>query len=190
MSLGLMCAIILGTMVLLMAMGIEVAVSIGIAAGLGLLLFVDQPLNQFAFSAWGVLNSFTLTAVPLFVFMGAIFANTGTVEVLFIGARKLFGFLPGGLVSAVIGANAVFGAMSGSTIAAAATFGKIAFPEMEGLGYNPRLALGSMAIATTLSALIPPSIVLIVYGDLRLVPVPRLFAGGIVPGIILASALI
>ncbi|HUV56025.1 MAG TPA: TRAP transporter large permease subunit [Dehalococcoidales bacterium] len=190
MSLGLMCVIILGTMVLLMVMGIEVAVSIGIAAGLGLLLFVDQPLNQFAFSAWGVLNSFTLTAVPLFVFMGAIFANTGTIEALFIGARKLFGFLPGGLISAVIGANAVFGAMSGSTIAAAATFGKIAFPEMERLGYNPRLVLGSMAVATTLSALIPPSIILIVYGDLRIVSVPRLFAGGIVPGAILASALI
>jgi len=131
------------------------------------------------------MNSFTFTAVPLFVFMGTMFANTGVIRSLFDGAEKLIGNLPGGLVLSTIGANAVFGAMSGASIAAVATFGKIIYPEMERKGYDPKLALGSIAMGGALSVLIPPSLVLIVYGGYQNVSVVRLFAGGLIPGIIL-----
>ncbi len=189
MSLGLMSLILIGGLILLLAIGMEIAIAIGIMATLGLVLFVDQPLSQFAFSAFGIMNSFILTAIPLFIFMGTILANTGVIRGLFSGADKWLGNLPGGVACSVIGANAIFGAMSGSSLAATATFGKIAYPDMEKLGYNPRLALGSIVVGGTLSVLIPPSFVLIVYGGWQDVSVPRLFAGGLIPGIILALLL-
>ncbi len=189
MSLELMSLILMGGLVLLLVFGVEVAVSMGIMAAIGLLFFVGQPLRQFAFTAFDFMNSFTLTAVPLFVFMGALFANTGVISSLFRGADKLVGNLPGSIACSVLGANAIFGAISGSSLAAAATFGKIAFPDMERLGYDPRLALGSIAVGGTLSVLIPPSIILIVYGGWEEISVARLFAGGVIPGFILASLL-
>jgi tripartite ATP-independent transporter DctM subunit len=185
-SLEFMSLVILGSLVLLLALGIEIAPAMGIVAGLGLLLFVHQPLDYFARAAFEIMNSFTFTAIPLFVFMGTIYANTGTVRSLFGGAEKIFGNLPGSLASAMIVANAVFGAISGSSLAAAATFGKICFPEMEKAGYDPKMSLGAIAISGTLSVLIPPSLIMIVYGGWQDVSVARLFAGGIIPGIILS----
>lgn len=185
MSLELMSLVILGGLLLLLALGIEIASAMGIVAGLGLLIFVHQPLDYFARAAFEIMNSFTFTAIPLFVFMGTIYANTGTVRSLFGGAEKIFGSLPGSLTSAMIVANAVFGAISGSSLAATATFGKICFPEMEKAGYDPKMSLGAIAISGTLSVLIPPSLIMIVYGGWQDVSVARLFAGGVIPGIIL-----
>lgn len=181
--------ILIGGLMVLLALGVEIAVSMGIIATVGLVVFVGQPLQQFAYSGWEIMNSFVLTAMPLFVFMGTILANTGIVGDLFRGADKWLGGLPGGIACSVISANAVFGAMSGSSVAATATFGKIAFPEMEKLGYEPKLALGSIAVAGTLSVLIPPSLLFIVYGAWEGVSVARLFAAGLIPGIILAVLL-
>lgn len=181
--------ILIGGLLLLLALGVEIAVSMGIIATVGLVVFVGQPLQQFAYSGWEIVNSFVLTAMPLFVFMGAILANTGIAGDLFRAADKWLGGLPGGIACSVIGANAVFGAMSGSSVAATATFGKIAFPEMEKLGYEPKLALGSIAVAGTLSVLIPPSLLFIVYGAWEGVSVARLFAAGLIPGIVLAVLL-
>ncbi len=189
MSLEWMSIILIGGLILLLAMGVEVAIAMGIMASIGLVFFVGQPLQQFAFSAWSIMNSFILTAMPLFIFMGAILGNTGIIRRLFTAADQLIGGLPGGVASSVIGANAIFGAMSGSSLAATATFGKIAFPEMERGGYNPRLALGSIVVGGTLSVLIPPSIILIAYGGWQEVSVVRLFMGALIPGIILALLL-
>ena len=189
MSVELMALILIGGLLLLFALGIEIAVAIGIIGSIGLLFFVGQPVRQFAFTAFQFTNSFTLTAVPLFIFMGAIFSNTGTMTSLFKAADKIVGVLPGSIVCSVLGANAIFGAISGSSLAAVATFGKIAFPDMEKLGYDPKLALGSLAVGGTLSVLIPPSVILIVYGGWQEVSVVRLFAGGLIPGIILALLL-
>lgn len=157
----------------------------GIVAGLGLIFFVNQPMDYFARAAFDVMNSFTLTAIPLFVFMGTIYATTGIVRGLFQGGEKLFGNLPGSLASAMIVANAIFGAISGSSVAATATFGRICFPEMEKAGYDSKMSLGAIAISGTLSVLIPPSLIMIVYGGWMDVSVARLFAGGVVPGVIL-----
>lgn len=187
MDLQVKSLILLGGLSLLLALGIEIGPAMGIIAGLGLLIFVHQPLDYFARCAFDTMNSFTFTAIPLFVFMGTIYAHTGIVKDLFRGAEKILGGIPGSLASAMIVANAVFGAISGSSLAAAATFGKICFPEMEKAGYDPKMSLGAIAIAGTLSVLIPPSVILIIYGGWQDVSVARLFAGGIIPGIILAS---
>jgi tripartite ATP-independent transporter DctM subunit len=181
----MMSFLLLGGMVFLLALGVEIAPAMGIVAALGLILFVNQPLDYFARAAFDIMNSFTFTAIPLFVFMGTIYATTGIVRGLFQGAEKIFGNIPGSLTSAMIVANAIFGAISGSSLAAAATFGRICFPEMEKAGYDPKMSLGAIAISGTLSVLIPPSLIMIVYGGWQDVSVARLFAGGVVPGILL-----
>jgi tripartite ATP-independent transporter DctM subunit len=185
-----MSFILLGGLILLLAFGVEIAPAMGIVAGLGLIFFVGQPLDYFARAAFEIMNNFTFTAIPLFVFMGAIFSNTGIIGSLFRGAEKLSGNLPGSMASSVIVANAIFGAISGSSLAAVATFGKICFPEMKKVGYDVKLSLGAIAISGTLSVLIPPSVILIVYAGWQDVSVARLFAGGMVPGIILAALLV
>jgi tripartite ATP-independent transporter DctM subunit len=186
-TLELQSLVLLGGLTLLMAAGIEIAPSMGIVAALGMLLFVQQPLDYFARAAFDVMNSFTLTAIPLFVFMGSIYATTGIVRGLFQGAEKMFGSVPGSLASAMIVANAIFGAISGSSVAATATFGRICFPEMQKAGYDARMSLGAIAISGTLSVLIPPSLILIVYGGWMDVSVARLFAGGVIPGALLTA---
>ncbi|NWF53210.1 MAG: TRAP transporter large permease subunit [Syntrophaceae bacterium] len=185
MSLECMSFTLLGGMVLLLALGVEIAPAMGIVAGIGMIFFVHQPMDYFARAAFEIMNSFTFTAIPLFVFMGTIYATTGIVGSLFRGSEKVFGNLPGSLASAMIVANAIFGAISGSSLAAAATFGRICFPEMEKAGYDPKLSLGAIAISGTLSVLIPPSLIMIVYGGWQDVSVARLFAGGIIPGALL-----
>jgi C4-dicarboxylate transporter, DctM subunit len=186
-TLELQSLALLGGLTLLMAAGIEIAPAMGIVAGLGMLFFVNQPMDYFARAAFDVMNSFTFTAIPLFVFMGTIYATTGIVRGLFQGAEKMFGNIPGSLASAMIVANAIFGAISGSSVAAAATFGRICFPEMQKAGYDAKMSLGAIAISGTLSVLIPPSLILIVYGGWMDVSVARLFAGGVVPGLVLTA---
>jgi len=174
--------LVIGLLVLL-ALGLEIAWSIGITAVIGLVWYIDQPISQIAETAWGSLNSFTLTAMPLFIFMGTILGNTGVNERLFAAIDKWFGQLPGGLAMSVIAGNAIFGAMCGSAMAATATFGKIAFPVMEKKGYAPRLGLGAIASSDILSPLIPPSILLIIYGSWQGISIVDLLAAGLIPGV-------
>ncbi len=180
----------MGGLLLLLALGVEIGVAIGLVASIGLVLVVDKPLVQMAWTAWESLNSFTLLAMPLFIFMGAVFSGSGAVNLLFAALDKWLGWLPGGLASVVIAANGVFGAISGSSVAAAATFSMIAYPEMEKRRYDPKLSLGSIAAGGTLSVLVPPSLILIVYGSWENVSVARLFAAAMVPGVMLMLLLI
>lgn len=176
--------LLMGGLLLLLALGAEIAVAMGVVAAAGLLI-VDKPLVQIAWTAWESLNSFTLLAMPLFVFMGAVFSGSGAVHLLFSALEKWLGWLPGGLASVVIAANGVFGAISGSSVAAAATFSMIAYPEMEKRRYAPQLSLGAIAVGGTLSVLVPPSLILIVYGSWENVSVARLFAAAMIPGALL-----
>ncbi len=185
MSPELMSALLMGGLLLLLALGVEIGVAMAVAASLGLVFAVDKPLVQMAWTAWESLNSFTLLAMPLFIFMGAVFSGSGAVGLLFRALEKWLGWLPGGLASVVIAANGVFGAISGSSVAAAATFSMIAFPEMEKRGYDPKLSIGAIAVGGTLSVLVPPSLILIVYGSWENVSVARLFAAAIIPGVVL-----
>lgn len=176
--------LIAGLLVLLL-LGLEIAWSLGIISVVGLVWYIDQPLSQIAATSWGSLNSFTLTAMPLFIFMGNILGNTGVNERLFTAIDKWIGHLPGGLVLSVIVGNAVFGAMCGSAMAATATFGKIAFPVMEKKGYAPKLGLGAIASSDILAPLIPPSILLIIYGAWQGISIVDLLAAGLIPGLTL-----
>ncbi len=186
MSLGITALILVGGLFLLLALGAEIFVAIGTMAAIALLVFMGQGLDQFAYTSWSELASFSLTATPLFIFMGAMFASSGVVRTLFRGSDKLLSFLPGGMAASSIVASAVFGAISGSSIASVAAFGNSILPEMVRLGYKPKLSVGTICMGGTLSVLIPPSVILIIYGAYQQVSVPRLFAGGLVPGLILA----
>jgi C4-dicarboxylate transporter, DctM subunit len=174
----------------LLALGLEVGIAMGLAAAVGLVFMVDKPLVQMAWSAWESLNSFTLLAMPLFIFMGAVFSHSGALNLMFAALDKWLGWLPGGLASVVIAANGLFGAVSGSSVAAAATFSMIAYPEMEKRRYDPKLALGAIAVGGTLSVLVPPSLILIVYGSWENVSIAQLFAAAVLPGLILMLLLI
>lgn len=180
---------LLGGLLVVLAFGVEIGVGMGLVAAVGLLI-VDKPLVQMAWTAWESLNSFTLLAMPLFIFMGAVFSGSGAVHLLFAALDKWLGWLPGGLASVVIAANGVFGAISGSSVAAAATFSMIAYPEMEKRRYDPKLSLGAIAVGGTLSVLVPPSLILIVYGSWENVSVARLFAAAMVPGVMLMLMLL
>ena len=178
---------LIGLLFILLLMGLEIAWSVGIVALIGLIWYVNQPINQIAYTMWASLNSFTLTAMPLFILMGTILGNTGVNERLFSAIDKWVGHLPGGLACSVVFGNAVFAAMSGSTIAATATFGKVAYPVMEQRKYDPRLALGSIAASSVLAPLIPPSILLIIYGAWQGVSIVDLLAAGVIPGLTLTG---
>jgi C4-dicarboxylate transporter DctM subunit len=182
--------VLVGLLLGLLALGLEVGIAMGLAAAVGLVLMVDKPLVQMAWSAWESLNSFTLLAMPLFIFMGAVFSHSGALHLMFAALDKWLGWLPGGLASVVIAANGLFGAVSGSSVAAAATFSMIAYPEMEKRRYDPKLALGSIAVGGTLSVLVPPSLILIVYGSWENVSIAQLFAAAVVPGAMLMLLLI
>ncbi|MFC1972580.1 TRAP transporter large permease [Chloroflexota bacterium] len=185
MSAEVIALIVLGGLILLLALGVEVAVAMGVVSSVAFILFIGKPQIEIAWSAWIGLNSFTLVAMPLFVFMGTLLANTGAIRSLFSGADKWIGGMPGGLVSSVLVASGVFGAMSGSSIAAAATFSVITVPEMERRNYDPKLSIGAIAAGGGLSVLIPPSVILILFGAYLNQSVARLFAAALIPGIIL-----
>ncbi len=173
----------------LLLIGLEIAWSVGLVALCGL-IYLGQPLEQAAATIWTSTNSFTMTAMPMFIFMGCILGNTGVNDYLFTAVDKWAGRLPGGLVISVIFGNAAFAAMCGSSIAAVATFGKVAYPAMESRKYNPSYALGSIAASSVLSPLFPPSIVLIIYGAWQGLSVVYLLASSIVPAIMLTAMFI
>lgn len=181
---------LIGFLLALLVVGLEVGIAMGLAAAVGLVFMVDKPLVQMAWSAWESLNSFTLLAMPLFIFMGAVFSHSGALHLMFAALDKWLGWLPGGLASVVIAANGLFGAVSGSSVAAAATFSMIAYPEMAKRGYDPKLSLGSIAVGGTLSVLVPPSLILIVYGSWENVSIAQLFAAAALPGMVLMLLLI
>jgi len=168
----------------------EVAVAFGVVGSLSLLFLLGQSQLQIASSAWSTGNVVEFTAAPLFIFMGAVLAHAGIMTELFDVAQKWLGRFPGGMACSVVGANAIFGAMSGSNVAAVATFGKAVYPEMERQGYSPAIGLPAIAVGGTIAVLIPPSLILIIYGGWQAVSVAQLFAGGMIPGIILSIMLI
>ncbi len=144
--------------------------------------------------AWGILTNipyqfaakWTLSSVPMFLLMGYVCYHGGMTRSLFAAARSWMGALPGGLaIASVFGAGG-FAAVTGSSVACAAAMGRIAVPEMTRAGYDPGLAAGSIAAAGTLGALIPPSILLILFGIFAQVPIGQLFLGGIGVGVLTA----
>ncbi|MDU8944681.1 TRAP transporter large permease [Ovoidimarina sediminis] len=166
-------------------MPIGLAMMIVGAAGIAILNSTTAALNNLGSFAYSYSAVFTLSVIPLFVLMGAFASVSGMGADMYRTAYAWVGHRRGGLAAATIIACAGFAALSGSSIAAAATMGKVSLPEMERYNYSPRLATGSIAAGGTLGILIPPSTVLIVYALLTEQSVGRLFLAGFLPGLLL-----
>ena len=173
----------------LLLAGIPVGFSMGIAGAVGLWLYGgDQALlGILSTSPYRQSASWLLVLLPMFVLMAEFMVNSGMARRLFDAAYQWFSWIPGNLAVATVLSSAVFGAVSGSSAAATATMGKTAIPEMKRYGYDNRLALGVVATAGGLAILIPPSVVLIVYGILTEVSIGQLFLAGVIPGILTAA---
>ncbi len=167
--------------------GIWVAVSmIGVSA-IGMMLFTSRPVGDaMATTIWGTSSSWTLTALPLFVWMGEILFRTKLSENLFKGLSPWMQKLPGGLIHVNVVGCALFAAISGSSAATVATVGKMSIPELRKRNYPEKILLGSLAGSGTLGLLIPPSIILIIYGVAVQESIAKLFIAGIIPGIMIA----
>jgi len=167
--------------------GIWVALSMVGVSAIGMLLFTSRPVGDaMATTIWGTSSSWTLTALPLFVWMGEILFRTKLSENLFKGLAPWMSRLPGGLIHVNVVGCALFAAISGSSAATVATVGKMSIPELRKRNYPEKLLLGSLAGSGTLGLLIPPSIILIIYGVTVQESIAKLFIAGIIPGIMIA----
>jgi len=167
--------------------GIWVALSMVGVSAIGMLLFTSRPVGDaMATTIWGTSSSWTLTALPLFVWMGEILFRSKLSENLFKGLAPWMSRLPGGLIHVNVVGCALFAAISGSSAATVATVGKMSIPELRKRNYPEKLLLGSLAGSGTLGLLIPPSIILIIYGVIVQESIAKLFIAGIMPGIMIA----
>ena len=167
--------------------GIWVALSMVGVSAIGMFLFTSRPVGDaMATTIWGTSSSWTLTALPLFVWMGEILFRTKLSENLFKGLAPWMSRLPGGLIHVNVVGCALFAAISGSSAATVATVGKMSIPELRKRNYPEKLLLGSLAGSGTLGLLIPPSIILIIYGVTVQESIAKLFIAGIIPGIMIA----
>ena len=154
---------------------------------IGMMLFTSRPVGDaMATTIWGTSSSWTLTALPLLVWMGVILFRTKLSENLFSGLSPWMQKLPGGLIHVNVVGCALFAAISGSSAATVATVGKMSIPELRKRKYPEKILLGSLAGSGTLGLLIPPSIILIIYGVTVQESIAKLFIAGIIPGMMIA----
>jgi len=174
-------------MVVLLASGMPIAIGLGIAGAVGVFLLQGiKGLALLPVSVYGHLNSFTLVAIPLFIFTAQVVLITELGSDLYTAAERWLSRLRGGLGVATVGTVTVFSAVSGSIIASCAGIGSVSVPEMLKRGYSPRLTAGCIGGSAGIDALIPPSIPFVLYGWLAGVSVGKLYVAGIVPGLIVA----
>jgi C4-dicarboxylate transporter, DctM subunit len=175
-------------MIVFFLAGLHVAGALGLIGMILMYLFSDRPLwDMLGQIAWNVNSSFVLVAVPLFVMMGEILIYSRLSERLYQVLSHWLAPLPGGLLHSNIAFCAVFGAISGSSAACAATVGAVALPSFRARRYNERLVIGTLAAGGTLDILIPPSIAMIIYGVLAEESIGRLYLAGFIPGVMLAG---
>jgi C4-dicarboxylate transporter, DctM subunit len=184
------------TITLLLVAGLFVLLGGGVWIGLALVgvawiameLFTNRPVGDaMAVTIWGSASSWTLTALPLFIWMGEILFRTRLSQDMFRGLAPWVERLPGRLLHTNIIGCTIFAAVSGSSAATCATIGKMTLPELQKRGYPDDIAIGSLAGAGTLGLLIPPSIIMIVYGVASDQSIPKLFIAGVIPGLMLAG---
>jgi tripartite ATP-independent transporter DctM subunit len=185
-SLTLIALVLVVALAFLLVGGVWIAVSLLGVGWLAMVLFTDAPAGKLmATTVWGSSASWALTALPLFIWMGEILFRTRISQDMFRGLAPWMEPLPGRLMHCNVVGCGIFAAISGSSAATAATIGKITIPELSRRGYDDPMAVGSLAGAGTLGLLIPPSIIMIVYGVAADVSVARLFVAGVLPGILL-----
>jgi len=171
----------------LLGSGVWIGLALAGVAWIGMELFSSRPAGDaMAVTIWGSLSSWTLTALPLFCWMGEILFRTRLSEDMFRGLAPWLERVPGRLLHTNIIGCTIFAAVSGSSAATCATIGKMTLPELKARGYPEDMTIGTLAGAGTLGLLIPPSIIMIVYGVSANVSIAQLFIAGVVPGILLA----
>jgi C4-dicarboxylate transporter DctM subunit len=180
--------LLLGVLVVFLAGGVWIAISLGLVGYVAMVLTTQVPIGAvLATTTWSASASWTLAALPLFIWMGEILFRTRLSEEMFRGLSPWLQWLPGRLIHVNIVGCGIFAAVSGSSAATCATIGKIALPELEKRGYDARMSLGSLAGAGTLGLLIPPSIPMVVYAVTANVSVLQLFLAGFLPGFLVMA---
>ncbi len=183
-----MALVVFGILFLTLAAGIWVGFSLFIVGFMGMVIFSPLPAgNNMASSVWSTIEKWEYVALPLFILMGEILYRSGISEKLFKSLVPWLYRLPGGLLLMNIVSCTLFAAVSGSSAATTATVGRITLAEFDKLGYDRRLAMGSLAGAGTLGFLIPPSLIMIVYAILAEVSIGKMFMAGILPGLLLSG---
>jgi len=191
-------AVLVVVMFAFLLMGVWIAISLIVTGIVGMLIFKvnlppvisiwDKIGSLLASSMYDTLNSWSLAALPMFIFMGELLFRSDISTKLFNGLIPWFNKIPGKLLHINVAASSLFAAVSGSSAATTATVGKITLEELKKRGYDKKLAIGSLAGSGTLGFLIPPSLIMIIYGVLADVSIGKLFIGGILPGLLLAGA--
>ncbi len=188
MSLPVLALVLLSFLILVLASGVWIAVGLGLVGLLAMWLVTDVPIGQvLATTVWSSASGWTLTALPLFIWMGEILFRTRLSEQMFQGLSPWLQWLPGRLIHTNIVGCGIFAAVSGSSAATVATIGKISLPELKKRGYDEKLSLGTLAGSGTLGLLIPPSIPMVVYAVTANVSVLQVFLGGFLPGLLIMA---
>lgn len=183
----LVTALLIAALFLILGSGVWIGLTLSGVAWIAIQIFSARPAGDaMAVTIWGSASGWTLTALPLFIWMGEILFRTRLSQDMFRGLAPWMQALPGRLLHTNVAGCAIFAAVSGSSAATCATIGKMTLPELRQRGYPDDIAIGSLAGAGTLGLLIPPSIIMIVYGVAADVSIAQLFIAGVVPGILLA----
>lgn len=184
----LITGLLIGSLFLILASGVWIGLTLSGVAWIGMQLFSSRPAGDaMAVTIWGSSSSWTLTALPLFIWMGEILFRTRLSQDMFKGLAPWVQGLPGRLLHTNVVGCTIFAAVSGSSAATCATIGKMTLPELKQRGYPERMVIGTLAGASTLGLLIPPSIIMIVYGVTAEVSISKLFIAGVLPGVLLAG---
>lgn len=188
MDLFTLSMILVGVLFFCLALGLWVGFSLIAVGMVAMVLATPAPVGAvFATKSWAALNIWDLTALPMFIWMGEILFRSKLSSNLFTGLAPFTRDLPGGLLHVNIIGCALFAAVSGSSAATTATVGRMSLPELKARGYDDRMAIGTLAGSGTFGFLIPPSIILIVYGAATEQSIARLFLAGVLPGLMLAA---
>lgn len=183
----LVTALLIAALFLILGSGVWIGLTLSGVAWIGIQIFSARPAGDaMAVTIWGSASSWTLTALPLFIWMGEILFRTRLSQDMFRGLAPWMQALPGRLLHTNVAGCAIFAAVSGSSAATCATIGKMTLPELKRRGYPDHMVVGTLAGAGTLGLLIPPSIIMIVYGVAADVSIAQLFIAGVIPGILLA----
>jgi tripartite ATP-independent transporter DctM subunit len=181
----------------LVAIGVHIAIALGMTSALGIFLVTGADINAFytarsmlAATAYEAIRAYVFAVIPLFMLMGEFIGKSGTVTDVYRGINRLLRKIPGRLAIATVLGNALFSFVTGVSIASAAAFSRIAYPEMRRFNYHKGFALGAIAGSSCLGMLIPPSVLMIVWGILTEQSIGQIFAAGVIPGLMLASLFI
>lgn len=187
-------ALLIVCLIGLVAMGVHIAIALGMTSALGIFLVTGADINAFhtaqsmlAATAYEAIRAYVFAVIPLFMLMGEFIGKSGVVTDVYRGINRLLKRIPGRLAIATVVGNALFSFVTGVSIASAAAFSRIAYPEMKRYGYDKGFALGSVAGSSCLGMLIPPSVLMIVWGILTEQSIGQLFAAGVFPGLLLAA---